>query len=79
MALQNVWEHNFPEPCGKGGCCGTNWPTEVVEMTTVCGFDENDRFFTTFCEPYMGHTFRLFYTFHPKKDTKNVFEEKCLK
>jgi hypothetical protein len=26
------------------------------------------------CDPYMGHTFRLFfYAFHPEKDTKNGF------
>jgi hypothetical protein len=40
-------------------------------MATLCEFDENDRFFTTFCDPHMVHTFRLFYTFHPTKDTKS--------
>ncbi len=44
-------------------------------MATLCEFDENDGFFTTFCDPKMGHTFRLFknilYTFLPKNDTKN--------
>ncbi len=44
-------------------------------MATLCEFDENDRFFTTFCDPYMGHTFRLSYTFHPKKDTKKAFKK----
>jgi hypothetical protein len=44
-----------------------------VEMATVCEFDEKDKFFTTFCDPYMGHNFRLFYTFHPKKDIKDGF------
>jgi hypothetical protein len=34
---------------GGGGRCGTNWPLEVVEIATLCGFDENDRFFTTVC------------------------------
>jgi hypothetical protein len=33
-----------------GGCCGTNWATEVVEIATLREFDENDRFFTTFCD-----------------------------
>jgi hypothetical protein len=28
-------------------------------MATLCESDANDRFFTTFCDPYMGHTFRL--------------------
>jgi hypothetical protein len=54
---QNVWQHHFPEPCGGGGRCGTNWPTEAVEMATLCEFDENDRFFTAFCDPYKTHTF----------------------
>jgi hypothetical protein len=73
-AMQNVRQHHFSEPCGgRGGGCGTNWPKEVVEMATLCEFDENDRFFTTFCDPYMGHNFRHFYTFHPKKDTKSGF------
>jgi hypothetical protein len=44
-----------------------------VEMATLCEFDENDRFFTAFCDPYMAHTFRLFSKFNPKKDTKNDF------
>jgi GTPase involved in cell partitioning and DNA repair len=26
----------FPDPCGGGGGhCGTNWPTEVVEIATL--------------------------------------------
>jgi hypothetical protein len=40
--------------------CGTNWPTEVVELATLWEFYENDGFFTTSCDPYMGLTFRLF-------------------
>jgi hypothetical protein len=41
-AIQIVRQHHFPEPCGGkgGGCCGTNWPREVVEMATLCEFDE---------------------------------------
>ncbi len=58
---------------GGGGRCGTNWPTEVVEIATLCEFYENDGFFTASCDTYMGHTFRLFYTFHPTKDTKDDF------
>jgi hypothetical protein len=41
-----------------------------VEMATLCEFDENDRFFTTFCDPYMGHTFRLFKHISPWKGYK---------
>jgi hypothetical protein len=54
-------------------CCGTNWPTEVVEIATLHGFDENDRFFTTSCDPYKGNTPRLVHTFHHKKDTRDGF------
>ncbi len=77
MATQNAWQHHFLEPCGGGGGgrCGTNCPTEVVELATLCEFDikKNDRFFTTFCDPYMYHTFSLFYRFHQKKDIKDGF------
>jgi hypothetical protein len=32
-----------------------------VELATLYEFDENDRFFTAAsCDPYMGHTLRLF-------------------
>jgi hypothetical protein len=44
-----------------------------MEIATLYEFDENDRFFTTSCDPYMGHTLRLFYTFHHKKDIKDGF------
>jgi hypothetical protein len=44
-AMQRVWQHHFPEPCGGGrGYCGKNWPTEVVEIATLCEFDEKDRY-----------------------------------
>jgi hypothetical protein len=59
--MQNVWQDHFPEPCGGEGRWGTNWPTEVVEIATLCEFDENYRFFTTSCDPsHIGHIFRLF-------------------
>jgi hypothetical protein len=51
----------FQSLVGGGGHCGTNWPTEVVEIATLRAFYENDGFFTTSCDPYMGHTFRLFF------------------
>ncbi len=60
MAMQNVWQHYFL--VWGVGRCGTNWSTEVVEMAKLCEFDENDRFFTTFCDQYKGHTFRLYFT-----------------
>jgi hypothetical protein len=44
----------------EGGHRGTNWPIEIVEIATFYEFDENDRFFTASCDPYMGHTPRLF-------------------
>jgi hypothetical protein len=79
-ATLNVWQHHFPDPPGgRGGAHETNLPTEVVEMATLCEFDEKDRFFTTFCDPYMGPTSRLLHTFHHKKDIKDGLKEKCLK
>ncbi len=57
---------------GGGGGCGTNWPTEGVGIATLNELDENDRFFTTSCGPYRGHTLGLFFTFHIKKDTKRT-------
>jgi hypothetical protein len=33
-----------------------------VEKATLSEFYENDGFFTTSCDPYMGHTFRLSFT-----------------
>jgi hypothetical protein len=68
-----MFSDTFFQSFGGGGCCGKNWPTEVVEIATPNEFDENNIFFTTSCDPYMGHTLKLFYTFHHKKDTKNGF------
>jgi hypothetical protein len=34
-AMQNVRQNHFQSlGGGGGGQCGTNWPTEVVEITT---------------------------------------------
>jgi hypothetical protein len=60
---------------GGGGLCETNKPSEVVEIATLYEFFENDRFFTTPWDPYMGPTLRLFYTFHHKNDTKMAFQK----
>jgi hypothetical protein len=47
---------------GGGVRYGINWPIEVVEIATLCEFDENDRFFTTFCDPYWVTLSDLFFT-----------------
>ncbi len=74
-----LWATPFPKTWGKGGF-GTNWPTKVVVIATLYEFDENDRLITTSCDPYMGHILVLFfYLFPHKKDTKDGFQEKCLK
>jgi hypothetical protein len=62
LSMQNIWQHCFPEPCGGRGRCGANWPTEVMEIATLCEFDENDGFFTTSCDPYGSHFQTFFYT-----------------
>jgi hypothetical protein len=55
----------------------TNWPTGIVEIATLYEFDENDRFFTTSCDPYMGHTLSFFFThFTIKRTPKDGFYEK---
>jgi hypothetical protein len=69
-AMQKVLQHNFPQPWW---CFGKNWPTEVMEIEKLYEFDKNLRFFTTSCDPYMGHTLRLFNTFHHKKGKKDGF------
>jgi hypothetical protein len=58
-----------------GGHCRTKWPTKVVGIATILVFDENYGILTVSCGPYMGHTLRLFYTFHLNKDTKNSFKK----
>ncbi len=58
-AMQNVWQDRFSDPCGGRGCCGTNWPTEVVEIAKLCEFDDKGRFLTTFCDSY-GSNFQTF-------------------
>jgi hypothetical protein len=44
MSVNEKWQckmfgnNNF-QSMGGGGCCGTNWPTEVVEIATLYEFD----------------------------------------
>jgi hypothetical protein len=52
--------HHFLPHGGKGGRCGTNWPSKVVGIATLLEFDENYRFLTASCGPYMSHTLHLF-------------------
>jgi hypothetical protein len=54
------------------GRCGTNWPTEVVKIAARNEFDENSRFFNTSCGPYVGQTFRLFFTHLTIKRTQRM-------
>ncbi len=64
---------------GERRHCGANWPAEVVEKTAFHEFDENYIFFTSPVTIYIGHTLRIFNTFHLKKDAKDGSREKCLK
>jgi hypothetical protein len=48
----------FQSLVGGGGRCGKDLPTEVGEIATHLEFDENDGFFTTSCDPYIGHTLK---------------------
>jgi hypothetical protein len=53
--------------------------TEEAEIATLYEFHENYRFSTAYCDPYMGHTLRLFYTFHHKKGHKGLLLRKMPK
>jgi hypothetical protein len=52
---------------GRVGHCGTHMPTKAVQIAAL---NETDRFFTTSCKSYMGHSLRLLHT-SPEKDTKH--------
>jgi hypothetical protein len=62
MAMQTVWQHHFPEPCGGGGALWDKLAhrgrTSLHILHILCDF---------------------LYTFYHKMDTKDGFEEKCLK
>jgi hypothetical protein len=48
----------------------------VVKIATLYEFDENDRFFTTSCDPNMGYTLRLFFThFTTKRRQRMTFKK----
>ncbi len=64
---------------GGGGVLLDKLAHKGGERATLYESDENDRFSTASCDPYMGHTLWLFYTFYHKMDTKDSFEEKSLK
>jgi hypothetical protein len=45
-------------------------PTELMGVTTLHECDENDGFSTTSCDPYMGHTLRMFSDIPPENGHK---------
>jgi hypothetical protein len=51
-ALQNGWQHHFPEPWGGGEAL---WAKLAHRGSgnghTFCLLNEKDRFFATFCDP----------------------------
>jgi hypothetical protein len=48
-------------------------PTEVAGIATQQDFDENCRFFTAYCDPYISHTLGMFFTLVPEKGHKGRF------
>jgi hypothetical protein len=70
-ATQNIIFQNL----GGGGLYGTNWPTEIVKIAHY-EFDENYRFFTASCDPYMGHILRPFFTHFTIKRTQRLVFKK---
>jgi hypothetical protein len=73
MVMQNVCQHHFPEACGGRWTLWDKLAHRGSGIAALYEFDENDRFFTTFCDPYMGHTCRLFSTHHHIKGIKDGF------
>jgi hypothetical protein len=59
---------------GRGALL-TYWPEEVVAIKGLNEFDYNDRFFTTSCNQYMGHSLRLLYTFHLKRTQSTAIKK----
>jgi hypothetical protein len=43
--------------------------------SNIYEFDENDRYFTTSCDPYIGYTLILFYTFHHKRTQRMALKK----
>jgi hypothetical protein len=56
---KTVQKRQFSRAKGGGGHCGTNWPTDVAETATLYLMKIIDS--VTSCDPYMGHTLRLFF------------------
>ncbi len=45
------------------------------KIATLYAFDENGRFFTSSCYPYVGQTFRLFFTHFTERTQRMAFEK----
>jgi hypothetical protein len=60
---------------GGGGGCGVSWPPVIVKIAPLYEFDENDRFFSTSCDSYMGHILRIFTHFTIKRTQRMAFEK----
>jgi hypothetical protein len=71
------WTAVVPQTHGKNCICavGHILETVLVKIATFCEFDENNRIFTTSFGLYLGHTIRHFYTSHPEKAQRMVFEK----
>jgi hypothetical protein len=44
-----------------------------MEITTIQEFDENDRYFNTIWDPYLGHTLRIYLDISLEKRHKVIF------
>jgi hypothetical protein len=51
-ALQNIWQCHFLHPGGRG-LWGENVLAEVAGIATLLEFNENYRFRTASCDPYI--------------------------
>jgi hypothetical protein len=68
-ATQNVWQHHFPEPWGRGG---------NVDKLAHRGIG-NRKMIDSSLPPVTHIWVTLLNSFYHKMDTKGGFEEKCLK
>jgi hypothetical protein len=69
--LNGICEQN-----GNAKCPAANWPTESVGIATLLEYNENFRFLTVSCGPYMSHTLQLFIHILPEKGHKGWFLRK---
>jgi hypothetical protein len=80
VAAQDVWQHYLLPPVGCGGLggCTTQVLTELVRRAKLTGFDQNDKFFTTSCDPIWVSLSDFLTYFASGRTQSKFFLGKCL-